>query len=65
MKRMLIHSIFADGFVQSLRTTSKLNADWEFLSHLTEIGRKHASDWLEQSYDRLGVESTVDLGIYL
>jgi NTE family protein len=26
MKRMLIHSIFADGFVQSLEATSKLNA---------------------------------------
>src|SRR5262249_26329804 len=62
MKRMLIHSIFADGFMQSLGTTSKLNADWEFLSHLKEIGRKQTGDWLEQNFDRLGVESTVDLG---
>jgi NTE family protein len=65
MKRMLIHSIFADGFMQSLGTTPKFNADWEFLSHLKEIGRKQAGDWLEQNYDRLGVESAVDLGIYL
>jgi NTE family protein len=65
MKRMFIHSIFGDKFMESLGTTSKLNADWEFLSHLKEIGRKHATDWLEQNYDRLGVASTVDLGIYL
>jgi hypothetical protein len=47
-----------------LQNSSKLNADWEILSHLKKNGRKHAGDWLEQSYDRLGVESTVDLGIY-
>jgi NTE family protein len=65
MKRMLVHSIFADKLMQSLGVTSKLNADWEFLLHLKELGREHAAAWLDQSYDQLGVASTIDVRIYL
>jgi NTE family protein len=41
--------------------TSKLNADWEFLTHLFEDGRAHAGRWLEANLERLGRDSTVDL----
>ena len=56
MRRMLIHAISADGVMQKLSATSKLNADWEFLTHLRDDGREHAEAWLAGSFDRLGSE---------
>jgi NTE family protein len=44
-----------------LSVASKLDADWEFLTRLREIGRDRAGQWLDAHFDRLGVESTVDL----
>jgi NTE family protein len=61
MKRMLIHAITAEEVMQGLSVTSKLNADWEFLTHLFEDGRAHAGRWLEANLERLGRDSTVDL----
>jgi hypothetical protein len=37
------------------------NADWDFLRHLHDMGRTRADQWLEANFDRLGIESTVDL----
>lgn len=65
MKRMLIHSIADDEMMRTLSVTSKLNGDWEFLTHLRDIGRARAEAWLEQSFDRLGEDSTVDFATYL
>ena len=61
MKRMLIHSIEAEDFMRKLGVSSKMNADWEFLTHLRDIGRESAEDWLESNYDDLGKRTTVDL----
>ena len=61
MKRMFMHSIEAEEVMQGLGVASKLNADWEFLTHLRDIGRRHAESWLDVNGDRIGVESTVDL----
>src|SRR4029077_19686792 len=36
-------------------------ADWDFLRHLHNMGRERADRWLEANFDRLGIESTVDL----
>jgi NTE family protein len=38
-----------------------LNGDWDFLSHLREIGRQRADQWLATNFYHLGVESTIDL----
>ena len=66
LKRMLIHSIEADDVMRGLSDTSKLNADWDFLKHLRDIGRERAGQWLESHLDLLGVVSTVDIrGKYL
>jgi NTE family protein len=66
LKRMLIHSISADDIMLSLGVASKLNADWSFLTDLRDAGRTRASTWLEDNFDRIGKESTVDLhGTYL
>jgi NTE family protein len=61
LKRILIHAIEAEDFMQSLSVSSKLNADWEFLTHLHDAGRDHAERWLEETFDKLNVESSVDI----
>jgi NTE family protein len=66
LKRMRVHAIAADEVMQNLSVMSKLNADWEFLTHLRDDGREHAEAWLAANLDRVGRESTVDLsGRYL
>jgi NTE family protein len=45
---------------------SKLTADWEFLTHLRDAGREFASDWLDENFARIGMESTIGVhGRYL
>jgi len=66
LKRVLMHSIADDEFMGALSSTSKYNADWEFLIFLRDQGRKCAGDWLAKNLVKLGVESTVDIdNIYL
>jgi NTE family protein len=65
MKRMLLHSIAADEFMQSLGVASKFNADWRFLTQLREIGRERAAAWLATSFGLLGEVSTVEMSTYL
>jgi NTE family protein len=61
LRQMLIHSIADDEFMGSLSSTSKYNADWEFLTFLRDQGRKCAGDWLVKNFVKLGVESSVDI----
>jgi NTE family protein len=61
LKRLLVHSIEADDVMQCLGVSSKLNADWEFLMHLHQIGRKRADRWLKAHLSSVGIESTVDI----
>ena len=63
---MNIHAIAADEVMQKLSVMSKLNADWEFLTHLRDDGREFADRWLAENFDRIGVDSTIDVhGRYL
>jgi NTE family protein len=61
LKRMLIHAIEADDVMQELGPTRTLNADWDFLMHLHDIGRDRAEQWLEAHLDMVGIESTIDI----
>ncbi len=61
LKRMLIHAISADDVMGGLSVASKLNADWEFLTHLRDTGRARADAWLHASFERLGRDSTIDI----
>ena len=58
---MRIHAVAADDVVTKLGVASKLDADWEFLTGLRDIGRHRAGQWLDAHFNRLGVESTVNL----
>ncbi len=60
-KRMLVHLIEAEDLIRKLSWSSRLNGDWDFLTHLQEMGRALADKWLKANFDRIGVESTVDL----
>jgi len=44
-----------------LGVSSKLNPDWDFLTHLRDVGRARTDRWLDLNYERIGRESTVDL----
>jgi NTE family protein len=61
LKRLFIHSISADAVMKKLGASTKLNADWGFLTYLHAAGRRYADAWIEECFDRLGVESTVDI----
>ena len=61
LKRMHVHGILDDEVMTGLGVASKLNADWDFLQRLFAAGRARATLWLEQNYDKIGVDSTVDI----
>ena len=50
LPRVLIHSIADDEFMGALSSTSKYNADWDFLIFLRDQGRKCAHDWLVKNF---------------
>ena len=60
-KHVLVHLIHGDEHIKPLGASSKLNAEWAFLTHLHDIGRATAAAWLDDNFDKLGKESTVDL----
>ena len=60
-KQILVHIIEAEDVIGELPNSSKLNGDWNFLLYLYEIGRRRTEDWLASNFDRLGVESSIDL----
>ncbi|MEE4012902.1 patatin-like phospholipase family protein [Roseibium sp. FZY0029] len=55
-----MHRISA-GELKPLQASSKLNAEWAFLTDLKELGRKTAQGWLERHYDDIGKRSTIDV----
>jgi NTE family protein len=59
--RMRVHSIRDDAEMAQLGVATKLNPDWEFLCRLRDAGRRRAEEWLDQNYDRVGHDSSVDL----
>jgi NTE family protein len=61
MRRILIHAVEAEALMKDLGVASKLNTDWDFLTHLRDIGRERADAWLRANFDKLGVDSTVDI----
>ena len=58
--RMRIHRIASD-LLATLGSSSKLNAEWEFLTMLRDEGRRAAEAFLEAHRDDLGRRSSLDL----
>ncbi len=59
-KHVLIHRIDGDPHLKPLGASSKLNAEWAFLTHLFDCGHAAAGAWLDDNWDALGVRSTLD-----
>lgn len=58
---ILVHRIEATEKINPLSASSKMNSEWSFLTHLRDIGRDSARVFLEEHFDNLGVESSLDL----
>ena len=62
--RMRIHLV-RNSIMDTLGYSSKLNAEWEFLSLLRDEGRKAADAFLEADGGNIGKRSSVDLDVLL
>jgi NTE family protein len=60
-REMHVHMIEARKKMRPLGASSKLNAEWEFLRYLFDVGREAAGRWLERHFDDLGVRSSLDV----
>ena len=60
-RKIFIHNINPEKEVQPLNLSSKLNARWDFLRQLRDIGRQKADEWLAENFSRIGKESTCDV----
>ncbi|MEM1161819.1 MAG: patatin-like phospholipase family protein, partial [Pseudomonadota bacterium] len=56
-----VHVIQNQDELKPLGASSKMNAEWEFLVHLRDIGRETADAWLSAHADAVGREATVNL----
>jgi NTE family protein len=59
--RMRVHLIRSD-VLTDLGASSKLNAEWDFLTMLRDEGRRAADDFLARNGDALGHRSTLPIG---
>jgi len=62
LKRMFIHCIDAEAEMRKLGVSSKLNARSDFLTYLHRLGRERGEAFLAAHYDKLGAESSTDIG---
>ena len=61
LRSILIHTVDAEDEMRKLGVSSKLNAQWDFLMWLHQLGRERAGAFLEANYDKLGRESSTDI----
>jgi len=52
------HMIANEDIMSALGRSSKMNADWEFLQYLKELGRQAAEDWIDKGYPKVGDKSS-------
>ena len=59
-RQIFLHRVGGDDIVQFPAST-KLNAEWAFLTHLRDIGRESAKQWLSSNFDKIGVAGSMEL----
>jgi NTE family protein len=57
-----LHRIHATDTMREMGVSTKLNAEWDFLTYLRDVGRKVTEDWLTTHFDEIGVKSSFDIG---
>ena len=60
-RQMRVHIIENQAELKPLGASSKMNAEWTFLTRLRDMGRDTAARWLDAAVPSIGVRSTVDL----
>ncbi|WP_416897521.1 MAG: patatin-like phospholipase family protein [Minwuia sp.] len=60
-KRLLIHVVEAEAEMRELGVSSKLNASWDFLMYLFELGVQKADEWIEAHFEKIGKQCSVDI----
>jgi len=60
-RNLRMHLIFSPKEMHDLNPSSKMNASWEFLQYLRAIGRAAADSWLKKNFNKIGVESSLDI----
>jgi NTE family protein len=61
-REVFLHRIGGDNELAGFSASSKMNAEWDFLQMLRDLGRAAAGDWLAANYDKLGQVSTMPVG---
>ncbi len=61
IRKINYHEISADDVLDDLGLTSKFNHSHEFLNLLRKRGHAAADKWMHDNYDKVEVESSVDL----
>lgn len=60
-KRVRMHRIGGGEQLGAFAASSRLHTHWTFLQDLRDLGRAAARQWLDESYEVLGVRATLDL----
>lgn len=64
-RRILLHSIEDEARMRAFKLSTKFNGEWDFLTTLRDYGRDAADRFLQESFDKVGRESTLDIERYL
>ncbi len=66
LSRVHIHAIRSDDVMSSFSVASKYDTDWDFLTHLRDLGREAATLWLDTHSDKVNQRSSINVeGDYL
>jgi NTE family protein len=60
-REIYIHTISGFAALHDLNYSSKMNTSWDFLLDLKRKGREVASQWIENEFKQVGINSTFDV----
>jgi NTE family protein len=56
-----LHRIGGAGQLEQFSAATKTDVSWPFLQQLRDLGRADTKAWLDENFDKIGVESTLDM----
>ncbi len=60
-RRLHMHLIHEDDALNTFNAASKMNAEWDFLCHLRDLGRQSAKKFLADNFENIGVRGTLNI----
>lgn len=60
-RKIRFHAISADEALEDLSISSKLNASWDFLQYLHDVGKRYATEWIDENYECIDVKDSIDV----